>query len=154
MDVVTAEMDLATSQFSSGQRVDVGVVEAAEVGGVAKKPVVEQAKAAEGFVRYTETPEFKARFTGSKVVDEQSSPKMLFHGTNRNFDSHEINVQKNTEQLRGEGIYYTDNPKLADMYIDEAAGANIRPAYLDLKNPLEVGPEELFAIGKGARGRN
>lgn len=30
MDVVTAEMDLATSQFASGQRVDVGVVEAGE----------------------------------------------------------------------------------------------------------------------------
>ena len=51
MDVVTAEVDLATTQFASGQRVDVGVVEAAEVGSVARKPVADQAGAARDAVK-------------------------------------------------------------------------------------------------------
>jgi hypothetical protein len=46
MDVVAAEVDLATSQFASGQRVDVGVIEAGEIGSVANKSVDEKVKAA------------------------------------------------------------------------------------------------------------
>jgi len=45
MDVVTAEIDLATTQFASGQRVDVGVVEAGEIGKIADAPIAKQLEA-------------------------------------------------------------------------------------------------------------
>lgn len=145
-DILMAEMDTAVNQLAQGKKVDVSLVERSSAGEVAKLPVAEQARAVEAVVRYTETPEFKARFEGSKVVDEAGAPLRVYHGTNRTFDKFEFDKNPNSLQLRGEGGYFTNTPHFAEMHIDEAEGANIRPAYLNLKNPLSVNPEELYKI--------
>jgi hypothetical protein len=35
----------------------------------------------------TKTPEFKKRFEGSKVVDENGNPLVVYHGTNAKFNT-------------------------------------------------------------------
>jgi len=132
-DVVAHEVDLATQQLDMGQRVDVKAVEAMEIGKIADKPIARQADVAEKFIRYTETPEFKARFEGSKGVDVGGKPKMLFHGTNKNFDSFATGV--------GDAIFFSDSPDTANSYAtspEYSSTPNIRPAYLNTKNPLEI----------------
>lgn len=135
MDVVAAEVDLATQQMALGQRVDVSAIEAAEVGSVTKKPVVEQAKAAERFTRYTETPEFKVRFEGSKVVDVDGRPLMVYHGTSADFTRFDLGYYGDSTGIGdlGEGIYFIDSPEMASGFA-QGEGANVRPSYIAAKN--------------------
>ena len=156
MDVVVAEVDIATQQFTAGQRVDVSAVEAAEIGKLVDKPVAEQVRAVENFVRFNESPEFKARFEGSKVVDAQGRPMMVYHGTGKQFDNF-------SNKLNKDGLYYfSNNTDVATTYSIRGDTPNIRPAYLDLKNPMIVdaqgrnwrgadGTSEISQIAKKAK---
>lgn len=143
-DVVGAELDLATEQLIRGQRVDVGMIERGTE--VSKKPIAEKAAAVESFVRYTETPEFKAKFEGSKVVDENGAPLRVYHGTKAEFGRFEINrASERSVKSLGEGFFFSPNAGMAASYAQGrvpsnviAEGANIRPAYLNVKNPLVI----------------
>ena len=64
-----------------------------------------------------DSPSFKKWFKGSKVVDENGKPLVVYHGTNKDFD--EFNTPS----------YFTSE-KLAKGF-----GGNIIPVYLSLKNP-------------------
>lgn len=131
MDVVTAEIDLATQQLALGQRVDVSAVEAAEIGSIAKKPIAEQAKAAQGFVRYTETPEFKKRFEGSKVVDADGKPLMVYHGTGGALKG---DLFPSFTGKVGEAVYLAFKPDLASRYaLNRGDNATIYPFYVASK---------------------
>jgi GNAT superfamily N-acetyltransferase len=70
MDVVAAEVDLATQQLELGQRVDVSAVEAAQIGKLADAPVAKQVEA----VKLTNSPEIAARFENKLVFDSNNSP--------------------------------------------------------------------------------
>jgi hypothetical protein len=151
MDVVAAEVDIATQQFTAGQRVDVSAVEAAEVGKLVDRPVAEQVRVAEAFVRTTETPEFKTRFEGSKVVDAQGKPMMVYHGTHADF----ANIS--TENFNGgsvAGVYFTpDQNSIFLTTLDiggQGNGANVRPTYVDIKNPASFADYERIhkSLGK------
>jgi hypothetical protein len=144
MDVVAQEIDLATTQLEAGQRVDVSAVEAAEIGSITKKPAAEQAAAGERFVRYTESPEFKSRFEGSKVVDADGAPLRVYHGTAKDFDKFDKNAVGKNFSGYSFGQYFSSSPEEASIYArDFANGArpdsgNIRPSYIAAKNPLEI----------------
>jgi len=152
MDVVTAEVDLATEQFASGQRVDVRAIETAEIGKLADKPVAAQVKAAESFVRFNESPEFKARFEGSKVVDAEGKPMMVYHGTTGDYDNIDVS------RFRGgsvAGAYFTPDTKsifLTTMDINGIGnGANIRPTYVDIKNPASFADYQRIEKAQGKK---
>lgn len=87
------------------------------------------------------TPEFQNWFAGSKVVDKQGNPLVVYHGTDQDFTT----FRQAKEGSVGKGIYFTPRPEAASAYSLESAeavkrktGSNVIPAYLSIKNPLTV----------------
>lgn len=100
---------------------------------------------AENAVRYssrnqTESKEFKQWFgdwqndpaNASKVVNEDGTPKVMYHGTNAEFTVFDRAQGKKKVHLNvfGDGNYFTALREGASRY-----GANVVEAYLDIKNP-------------------
>lgn len=95
----------------------------------------------------TETPEFKAWFGDSKVVDENGGPMVVYHGTADNiseFDPYQAG--KNFDGFNDKGVFFTNNPYDASLYAKNADKVksdnyeygypNVLPVYLSFKNPL------------------
>ena len=70
-------------------------------------------------------------FGDSKVVDEQGRPLIVYHGTNKEFDSFDKSKQKGSSYY-GKGFYFT-NWSDVSFY-----GSNKISAYINVKNPLIV----------------
>lgn len=132
-DIMMHEHDLAVAQMAEGKKVDVGMVEKSANVDIEKRPVHEQAVVAEKFVRYTETPEFKSLFEGSKVVDESGAPLRVYHGTG----TQEIQLKAGDS----DAIFFSNSTETANTYTGRGDAPNIRPAYLGMKNPLEIDAE-------------
>ncbi|WNO06064.1 LPD38 domain-containing protein [Rhodoferax mekongensis] len=78
-------------------------------------------------------PNFVKWFDGSKVVDEDGLPKVMYHGTTRSFE----------EFAPGTG-YFTAIPDEANMYGGmNTAGANVVPAFLTIKSPRVIESESM-----------
>lgn len=100
----------------------------------------------------TDTPEFRAWFAGSKVVDSEGKPLRVYHGTLEKFQQFDPSKAR-----RGESgiVQFTDNPELASGY-----GDRVMPVFLSLKNPmpysewrkLPYGGEAKEAAAKGYDG--
>jgi hypothetical protein len=67
----------------------------------------------------TETPEFKAWFGDSKVVDENGDPLVVYHGSRKQFDRFDRRLA-NVESDHGAGFYFTNDPN--DLAANYAAG--------------------------------
>ena len=88
----------------------------------------------------TETENFKKWFgdwqddpaKASKVVNEDGTPKVMYHGTNAEFTVFDRAHGKKKVHLNvfGDGNYFTALREGASRY-----GANVVEAYLDIKNP-------------------
>jgi hypothetical protein len=66
-------------------------------------------------------------FAGSKAVDEQGRPLVVYHGTNADFAAFDPG------RSRDAGVWFTPVRGAAEMY-----GANIMPAFVSLRNPYEA----------------
>ena len=68
----------------------------------------------------------------SKVVNEDGTPKVMYHGTNAEFTVFDRAQGKKKVHLNvfGDGNYFTALREGASRY-----GANVVEAYLDIKNP-------------------
>ncbi|MCP4127349.1 MAG: hypothetical protein GY753_09835 [Gammaproteobacteria bacterium] len=93
------------------------------------------------------TPAFDAWFSGSKVVDENGEPLVVYHGTDAaEFDAFEPNAPTTyTGTTEFEGIYFSGEQDKAASYARpggrrEKGGGRQRvvPVYLDMKNPLDI----------------
>jgi len=84
-----------------------------------------------------ETPEFKQFFAGSKVVNEDGSPKIMYHGTNKDFNEFVIAEKANRTGMP-DGFYFTSDIDDANRYA-KGEGANVIPVYLSIKNPFNLG---------------
>jgi hypothetical protein len=86
-------------------------------------------------VDQTQTPEFKAWFGDSKVVDDQGKPLVVYHG--RGGDFAEFNTQGGGGKTFNTGAFFTDKADVAATY---ATGEmpNVAPTFLSLKTPLVV----------------
>ena len=73
----------------------------------------------------TDTPEFKAWFRDSKVVDRKGSPLLVYHGTEDEFTVFEGRVT-------GTAGYFTPVKGHAKLY------GKLVPVYLSIQNPLDV----------------
>lgn len=82
-----------------------------------------------------DTPEFKAWFKDSKVVDENGDPLVVYHGTTKEF-----NEFKSSDGLFG---WFTSDPNYASNYPSRDSGgvkrdSMVMPAYLRLENPATL----------------
>ena len=84
----------------------------------------------------TDTPAFKKWFGDSKVVDENGEPRIMYHGTSRDFSV--FDRLKSTERRRVSmdtvGSWFSSEPFKAEQYAG-GEGQNIMPVYLSIKNP-------------------
>jgi hypothetical protein len=85
---------------------------------------------------------FREWFGDSKVVDEAGAPLVVYHGTAGDFDAFDIRkagAAIDAGKL-GEGFYFTQDPRWASRYAENAAKADGAPSvaavHVSLKNPL------------------
>ena len=83
---------------------------------------------------------------GTKVVDENGNPKMVFHGTTKAFE--EFDPAQRSSSLLGAGFHFAEDAAVASRYAMQtgAPGANVRPVFLDIKNPAP--PKVVDAVRK------
>jgi GNAT superfamily N-acetyltransferase len=91
----------------------------------------------------TETPEFKAWFGDSKVVDENGEPLVVYHGTARDFEAFRPGRAGKGQRADAEGVmFFTSAPRTAEFFARmenrrSGEGELLLPTYLSLRNPLE-----------------
>lgn len=92
----------------------------------------------------TSSPQFKAWFKGSKIVDEQGKPLVVYHGTSDSIQAFDLDHPNRRDHgWLGDGVYLTDEPGLASSYslIKRGSGdPNIMPLYVSLKKPYMATP--------------
>ena len=89
-----------------------------------------------------ETPQFNKWFGGSKVLDAESKPLLMYHGTNKGGDEgiEFFDTYSGRHGLFGQGSYFTDNADVASSYTKKGKGQNpaVYPVYLSIKNPIDM----------------
>jgi hypothetical protein len=89
------------------------------------------------------SPEIAARvLPETKVVDEAGNPKLLYHGTNKEFEqfSESMLGAKTGNPTSKMGYFFSESPSEASRYATDwgKEGGNVRPVYLDIKNPKRL----------------
>lgn len=89
----------------------------------------------------TETPEFKKWFKDSKVVNADGSPKVMYHGTTKDFNVFDLSQSPDTSMTAIGAIFVTDDPKFANDFTYSAGtgplSGNIMPVYVRAENPFD-----------------
>ena len=95
----------------------------------------------------TESQQFKRWFgdwqnnpaKASKVVNEDGTPKVMYHGTS-NGGFHIFNTYGGNFGLFGIGSYFTDNLDVAQSYTQKGKGNNpqVYSVYLNIRNPIDM----------------
>lgn len=70
-------------------------------------------------------------FADSQVVDSQGKPLVMYHGTNKAFDSFAKDLGG------GSKGWFTSSPRLASTFGDSQNGGNVMPVYLSIQNPVD-----------------
>lgn len=78
---------------------------------------------------------FHRGFKDSTVVDEQGRPTVVYHGTGEDFSS--FNTDGGTTKSKGAGSFFSSSKHVANTYANGDI-PNVRPVYLNLKNPVRV----------------
>jgi hypothetical protein len=100
-------------------------------------------------VDQTDTPEFKAWFKGSKVVDAEGKPLVVYHGTGGNVSTFDPTMSGKSSKTGAPAgsFFFTNDPEVASSYTvawqDDFSqtlkdGANVMPVMLSLQKPLKV----------------
>ena len=102
------------------------------------KPKIKNATYSQQFKRWFGDWENNPK-KASKVVNEDGTPKIVYHGTTSNFttfDTQRFNTRENSGDYVGEGFFFTDKESTAKKY-----GSSVMPVYLNLRNPLIINTE-------------
>jgi hypothetical protein len=83
-----------------------------------------------------ETPEFKAFFGDSKVVDAEGKPLVMYHGTRSPQDFNTFRT--NSGHNYGPGAYFTPEARRASGYAGEQEGARVYSTYVSVEKPYTV----------------
>ena len=83
---------------------------------------------------------FKKWFNGSKVLDKNGEPLVVYHGAKSDFNTFDSSKSDKAVKLNalGKGYYFTTKPERASSYAKEVDGSNIMPVYLNAKNVLDT----------------
>ena len=85
----------------------------------------------------------KSPFSGSKIVDSQGNPLVVYHGTNQEFKSFDL------DQSTMGTIWFTSNKDSIIGGTSGAVGNNIvKAAYLNIKNPAGWDEYDKYSIGE------
>jgi hypothetical protein len=98
---------------------------------------------AEGDIRFSlrkapDTPEFKRFFSGSKVVNEDGTPKVMYHGTGKDFNEFKMSADKAHRADMPDGYYFTSDIEDANRYAKMGEGSNVMPVYLHIRFPFDI----------------
>ena len=74
----------------------------------------------------TDTPAFRKWFGDSKVVNDDGTPKVMYHGTNANESFTVFDTYGGKFGLFGIGSYFTDDRSVAESYTSKGKGNNPR----------------------------
>lgn len=95
----------------------------------------------------TESQQFKQWFGdwqndpahASKVVNEDGTPKEMYHGTSKG-GFNVFNTYGSNFGLFGTGSYFTDDPDVAQSYTQKGKGNNpqVYAVYLNIRNPIDM----------------
>jgi ADP-Ribosyltransferase in polyvalent proteins len=98
----------------------------------------------------TNTPEFKAWFGNSKVVDENGNPLIMYHGTGAKFSSF------SKKKVIGSQFWFTANKSEIESGDVGASGSGfILAVYLSIQNPVGWKEYENLMLGQiRARGHD
>ena len=109
------------------------------------QPIVREAQpivreAAQNRKAVLENENFRKWFGESKVVNDDGSPKIMYHGTSNGGFEFFDTYGKSGYGLFGMGAYFTENPYVAETYTHKGKGKNpmIYPAYLAISNPIDM----------------
>ncbi len=95
------------------------------------------------------SPAFQKWFGKSQVVDQHGDPLIVYHGTDKDFEAFDIDIDpKAYESDRGK-IFFTSDKEQADYYASELAGGDLRQspnrgaarviqAYVSMQNPWVI----------------
>lgn len=93
----------------------------------------------------TETPEFKAWFRNSKIVDAEGKPLRVYHGTKSEVTAFNIRLAgKSDPGLVGKAFYFTPSPEQAGVFAEspfyglQGGAPNVVPVYLSVENPIII----------------
>lgn len=97
----------------------------------------------------TATPEFRAWFGDSRVVDADGNPLVMYHGTiapDDGFDHFDRRAGKyatHATSINAIGSWFTDDPADAGAYAGAAgskpvAGGHVMAVYLSIKQPFRI----------------
>ncbi len=89
----------------------------------------------------TDNENFKKWFEGSKAVDNNGNPLVVYHGTKKDFSEFNSNARGRYD-VGKLGYFFTANPDIAAMYA-KGKGGSITPVYISLQNPLIEGIKRL-----------
>ena len=81
-------------------------------------------------VNQTQTRQFKNWFKGSKIVNADGTPKIMYHGSRARFTIFDKSKAKSSG-LYGKGFYFTDSSSNAGLYGEQYS------VYLNIRNPLQ-----------------
>lgn len=91
------------------------------------------------------SPNFKRWFEGSKVVNDQGSPLVVFHGTKETaFDTFNSDLIGQSGRSEGAGFYFTTERSVAEGYGERG---RVLEVYLNIKNPMRY-EEPAFSRAK------
>ena len=89
-------------------------------------------------VEQTRTPEFQAWFGTSVVVDENGQPLVVYHGTDRSFDTFSLRYRTENQGNDQYGAgYYTSTSATGARGYANGEGANVIPLYVSIQNPIK-----------------
>lgn len=93
-----------------------------------------------------DTPEFKAWFGESKVVDDSGAPIVVYHGTGANIESFDNSLATMPDKNKGGVPWFSSAPEVAGNFAGYQDGSvvggvklgnsNIVPVYLSIRNPF------------------
>ena len=112
---------------------------------VAKGDVENEARDAHGeWTSQTNTPEFKAWFGNSQVVDEHGKPLVVYHGTKTEFDTFDPKRFGQTDEgWAGAGFYFSTDKTVAPAY-----GKIIVPVYLSADKLYDFAGQNFYTVVK------
>lgn len=101
----------------------------------AKRQLEEAQKQTEQQTEKTETHAFRKWFGKSQVVNDDGSPKMVYHGSGAEFDEFSYEFIGKHGSAEGQGFYFTDSVKMASGYTN-GYGGKLYAGWLKIENPL------------------
>lgn len=94
--------------------------------------------------KFTESEKFKIWFDGSKVINNDGSPRIVYHGTGENF--RRFSMKKSV--MGGITWFTTDKEKIGKGEVGAATSGYIKNIYISLKNPAGWDEYDKYTLGQ------